>query len=185
MWPSAINCPLLSVGSKPKAFKCTHVSVQAGISDLIRKSECVHLCGYDCMTFSFHFRLCALVLVSSLPASSIPRPSLLVSISYLLISSSRFLPFYPGAHRPRCVPPSSPCPALGHGGGWRKRRKRGREVLLLVRSLVQQPADGPAALRGQETPQECSQSTPPGAASGQSGCHGEHRSASWPRARHK
>lgn len=117
--------------------------------------------------------------------SSLCNPSPPVSTSYLFNSYPRFLPFHPAAHRPRRVPPSSPWPGLAFGGGRRERRKRGWEVLLPVRSLVQQPADGPAALRGQETPQERSQSTPPGAASGQSGCHGEHRSATWLRARHK
>lgn len=117
--------------------------------------------------------------------SSFCNPSPLFSTSYLLYSPPRFLPFHPAAHRPRWVPYSYPWPGLALGRGRRKRRERGREVLLPVWSLVQQPADGPAALRGQETPQERSPSAPPGAASGQSGCHGEHRSASWPRARHK
>lgn len=129
--------------------------------------------------FAFAFELmwiCSLTLFhTSSPFSY--NPSLL---AYLFIFSPRFLPYHPGSHRPHCVPPSSPCTALAHGGGQRKRRERGGEVLLPVRSLVQQPIDGPATLRGQETPQERSQSTPPGAASGQSGCHGEHRSASWP-----
>lgn len=104
-------------------------------------------------------------------------------ILYIFFTSfARFLSFHPSAYRTRRVPPSSSWPGLAHDGGRWKRRKRGREVLLPVWSLVQQPADGPAALRGQETPQERSQGTTPGAASGQSGCHWEHRSASWPRA---
>ncbi|KAF3842089.1 hypothetical protein F7725_024040, partial [Dissostichus mawsoni] len=88
---------------------------------------------------------------------------------------------------PRCpqTPLRAPLLPLTWHGPWAwsgetVEEKRGSTAAW--RRLVQQPADGPAALRGQETPQECSQSTPPGAASGQSGCHGEHRSDSWPRA---
>lgn len=46
-----------------------------------------------------------------------------------------------------------------------------------MRRLVQQPADGAAALRGQEAPQERSPGATPGAAGGQPRRHGEHRSA--------
>lgn len=121
------------------------------------------------------------MLSRSLPPSVITHPAPICSP----LSPPRFLPFHSSSRRPHGVSPSSPRLALAHGGSRWQRRQRGGEVLLLVRSLVQQPADGPAALRGQETPQERSQSTPPGAASGQSRCHGEHRSASWARARHK
>lgn len=105
--------------------------------------------------------------------------------SLFLSPSPRLCPFHATAHRPCCVPPSSFWPAVARVGGGREWRKRGREVLLPVRSLVQQPVDGPAALRGQETPQERSQGTPAGAASRQSGCHREHRSASWLWIQHK
>lgn len=118
--------------------------------------------------------ICSLFTVNPTTLSAFPHPS----TSCLSRLFPRFLPFHPGAHRPHRMPPSSPHPALAHGGCWRKRRQRSREVLLFVRSLVQQPADGPAALRGQEAPQERGQSAPLGAASGQPGCHGEHRSAS-------
>lgn len=86
----------------------------------------------------------------------------------------------PRSHGSQRVPPYVPCPALARGRGRREQRERGGQVLLLVRRLVQQSTDGPAALRGQEAPQERGQGTPPGAASGQSGCHGEHRSAPRP-----
>lgn len=104
----------------------------------------------------------------------------LSSIISCLFSSPRLAPG-PRTHRFQRLPPYVPRPALARGCGWRKRGERGGQVLLPVRRLVQQPTDGPAALRGQETPQERGQGAAPRAASGQSGCHGEHRSASRPR----
>lgn len=121
------------------------------------------------------FQMITSPLPSLPPSSPSCNPLTLTPLLYL---PARLLPFHPAARRPRRLPSSHPGPGLAPGGGRRKRRKRGWEILLPVRSLVQQPSDGPAALRGQETPQERRQSATPGAAGGQSGCHGEHRSAS-------
>lgn len=96
-----------------------------------------------------------------------------------LFPSPRLAPG-PRTHGFQHVPPYFPRSALARGRGRRKWRERGGQVLLPVWRLVQQSTDGPAALRRQETPQECSQGASPRAASGQSRCHGEHRSASRP-----
>lgn len=96
---------------------------------------------------------------------------LLLSVIFLL--SLRFSANHSITHRPQFMSPS-----MAPGCCWWKWWKRSWEVLLLVWSLVQQPSNGPTALRGQETSQERSQGTPAGAASRQSGCHREHRSVS-------
>lgn len=115
--------------------------------------------------FKLPISLSKILVVPVCPNSSFIRCHMLLfsfhqSFFFCLFLSPRFAPD-PSSHRSHYVPPYAPCPALAHGCGGRKWRARGGQVLLPVRCLVQQSADGPAALRGKEAPQERGQGAPP------------------------